>query len=455
MHTSRRGQWHGALVAAVAILAVTVAWWVHSGDITAQVNKATIAAFDLALLGSVVAVLTWWWRTGREPGDQAHVAANDATPHPAGTRATQGGIGARTRKMLLPAAAAAVPLLVGALASTPAIRPPVHGGQAVPTVRGTHPAARTGSTPSTAAWPCPPVGVGVTPPGVTGAEVLAFAPDGSLITPDGNGGLERWDAATCQPVATWKQVIRWPRVLALSASGQRMAAGDGMSHALQIWDLSVHPIRMVGALSHESPPKWAVFNPDGRQLATATWGGPLRLWNVGTQKRVAAEPNRGAAIAFSPDGKTLATADSSDNTIDIVTVPSMHTLQTFPGFHGVPSNNAVAAMAFSPDGKILAAVGTSDEVRLWDVGQSRPSTVLTGHNGHVNSMAFSPDGHTLATGSDDGTVMVWNLATKTTLTTLETQGATTVHVVAFNPDGRILAAGTDTSVTLWQAPRSQ
>ena len=68
-------------------------------------------------------------------------------------------------------------------------------------------------------------------------------------------------------------------------------------------------------------------------------------------------------------------------------------------------------MAFSPDGKTLASGSPDGTVRLWDLATSRPiGAPLTGHTGLVTSVAFSPDGKTLATGSADDTVRLWDVA---------------------------------------------
>lgn len=76
-------------------------------------------------------------------------------------------------------------------------------------------------------------------------------------------------------------------------------------------------------------------------------------------------------------------------------------------------DTAVFSVAFSPDGRTLAtASGGRAPVRLWDVGEPRrptPLATLTGHTDVVGAVAFSPDGRTLATASDDRTVRLWSV----------------------------------------------
>jgi WD40 repeat protein len=73
-------------------------------------------------------------------------------------------------------------------------------------------------------------------------------------------------------------------------------------------------------------------------------------------------------------------------------------------------SGAVYAVAFSPDGKTLASGSADGTVRLWDLATHRQiGSPLTGHNGPVWSVAFSPDGTTLASGGDDRTIRTWNV----------------------------------------------
>jgi WD40 repeat protein len=108
-------------------------------------------------------------------------------------------------------------------------------------------------------------------------------------------------------------------------------------------------------------------------------------------------------VAFSPDGRTLASA-SADHTIQLWNLRSHTPL-------GQPLNEhtaTVSSVAFSPDGRTLASAGADHTIRLWDTHERKPLGVpLTGHRAGVRSVAFSPDGRTLVSGSDDKTVYRW------------------------------------------------
>jgi RNA polymerase sigma factor (sigma-70 family) len=198
---------------------------------------------------------------------------------------------------------------------------------------------------------------------------------------------------------------------------------------------------------------WTVaFSPDGKTLASGSGGtlgtpGELKLWDAAMGRVLAGiEESRSIRwVAFAPDGKTIATAEH-DNTAKLRDAASGAILRTFAG-HGSCLDSAV----FSPNGNILATSSWDKTIKLWDVATAHELKTLEGHEDEVYNVAFSPDGRTVASACKDGTAKLWDVGTGQALLTL--RGHTDVaHSVAFSPDGKTVAtASWDRTAKLWDA----
>jgi WD40 repeat protein len=296
--------------------------------------------------------------------------------------------------------------------------------------------------------------------GGPGADArVAFCPDGARLALVGRSGLTIWHAPPSPEVLTLRgQVGVWG--LAYSPDGRQLATADN-HEAVSIRNAFTGRLVMTlqepDATSNTSFVE-ARFSPDGKRLAAAIAkksSGSVTVWNATSglvEGRLQGHAAHVINVAFSPDGRHLATA-SHDKTAKIWDLLTREPILTLTG-HA----DRVNAVAYSPDGRQLVSACRDGTVKFWDARNGRENVTWDVSKGSIVSIAFSPDGRFLAAGggrrSDQpegppGEVTIWDMASGRELFNLP--GITHfIHTVAFGPDSWLLASGgEDRVVRLW------
>jgi WD40 repeat protein/serine/threonine protein kinase len=284
---------------------------------------------------------------------------------------------------------------------------------------------------------------------------VAFSPDGKrLVT-----GRKVWDTQTGRELLT----LKGGHGVTFSPDSKRLAGAGGepgKPGEVKVWDAQTGQ-ELLSLQGHTGQVNSVTFSPDGKRLASAD-NYPdylVKVWDAQTGQELCSIKGGGWDVAYSPDGKRLA-SNSGDMTVKVWDAQTGQELLTCKGHTG-----QVNSIVFSPDGKRLASTSGDRTVKVWDAQTGQELFTFKKHTGVPWKVVFSPDGTRLASGTWDGTVKVWDATTSQEARTF--RGPTgSVRSVAFSPDAKRLASGSNTwddtkkayvpgEVKVWEAQTGQ
>jgi WD40 repeat protein/transcriptional regulator with XRE-family HTH domain len=281
---------------------------------------------------------------------------------------------------------------------------------------------------------------------------LAFSPDGKTLASSSQDGTARiWDSTTGEELIVLAGHNLGVNRIAFYPDGQRLAttSDDGTT---RVWDISLSGSREWLTIGNPSnPARYVAFSPDGRYLATNDFS-PVGIYDAMTGAELTKlEIGRTyqAIPEFSPQPDRVASTYDSKN-------PGLHDTKTGKVIRMfIGDSQDIYALAFSPDGSHMISGDTSGVIRIWEVGSGKELGSLELHTNQILDLEVSPQGDRLASSSNDGRVIIWDLASGQPALTL-INNPPLVSSLSFSPDGKwLVTSGTDGNARVWDISTGQ
>ena len=276
---------------------------------------------------------------------------------------------------------------------------------------------------------------------------LCFSPDGKSLACNNEGKAVVFDLASGKIMATLgnkDSPLHFP--LVFSPDAKKLAATVEFNSSVQIWDVAagrmIRSIQETRGQNERQSIRALAYAPDGSTLALAD-SKSILLIDPATGKQLGRFEGKlgmySFNLAFTNDNKKLLSGPDFSGKIQVWHVATGKILKDLKSRSG----NGYRSMALSPDGKTVAldtggflVPPGGKAVQLWDVATGRELfNEYQGYDGAISNLAYSPDGRTLFSGGENGQVIFWDMSTNKQLGTLPGKTMS----IAISPDGKRLA----------------
>lgn len=297
-------------------------------------------------------------------------------------------------------------------------------------------------------------------------HAVAVSPDRkALVGGCMDGTIKIWNVSTGQEIRSFSTQPLESTASAIRAD-TKVLASNGSDHAIRLWNLETGNL-MLTLKGHTAPLAAIAFSSDGKRLASVDRNLKGNVWDVAKGKIV--RSFLGYHVAFSPNGQLLAMAGepkvvNSSPAVEFTPTLTVWNFETGKKLHTIATDHPdmIYSLAFSRDGKTLATGST--DVTLWDVATGKKlSTFSAGQStGVSNRIALSPDGKTIARGSNEGVIRIWDVGTKQLLHTFSNPPLTdpnnhdgfpspaTIYGLIFAPEAdSVISGASDGVIRIW------
>ncbi|GMR18215.1 MAG: hypothetical protein BMS9Abin33_0621 [Gammaproteobacteria bacterium] len=277
-------------------------------------------------------------------------------------------------------------------------------------------------------------------------QSLAFMQNGAILaSASADGIIKLWKTETGELIKTLHSQQNRAGNISASPDGSLLAT-ISTNNTISVWDAATNT-EVAKLVGHSDNVNQIIISPDQTRLASISDDKTVIVWSI-DQKSIVYQFRFSAkltAVAFSPNGKWLATGDETGE-IKYWALSNGTELAKFRA-----NDKKITSLVYSPNGKWLASGGVDNFLKLWSVGITDDDRTMRNAPDSVRHMVFSPDNNWLVVIDPGQNIAMWNINTGELVHQLLTEGSG-IQAFALSADGTLLASAEGTKVKIWATP---